>query len=248
LAREYAKVRIDAYRTVLLEAEALLVGELDVEKKLRIQSDLAVTAKAEAAELRLMLDAANEKWKTYERDYILPTFQWAKELGIDLEALVREKAGKNCVEHFFGALKAKLVAAEAQLEAMRGASIIGALEIAAPGSVLLSPEASATREAAILANVQKRIATSDSKAAAMRELLNRFMERCYHFGSASLTGLRDETELLLANTDIGKDYVSRTEVETARAEGHAAAREEILATRCRHCCELIAKHESNEAC
>jgi hypothetical protein len=39
-----------------------------------------------------------QKWKEYEREYILPCFTWAKEYGIDLEKLVRDNAGHNCVE------------------------------------------------------------------------------------------------------------------------------------------------------
>ena len=32
-------------------------------------------------------DAAIKIWQEYERDYILPCFRWAKELGIDLQEL-----------------------------------------------------------------------------------------------------------------------------------------------------------------
>ena len=39
-----------------------------------------------------------QKWREYERDYILPCFQWANEYGIDLRKLVRDNPGKNCVE------------------------------------------------------------------------------------------------------------------------------------------------------
>lgn len=38
------------------------------------------------------------KWENYERDYILPCFDWAKEEGIDLQKLVHENPGKNCVQ------------------------------------------------------------------------------------------------------------------------------------------------------
>ncbi len=33
-----------------------------------------------------------------ERDYILPAFEWAKEVGLDLPAEVRANPGRNCVE------------------------------------------------------------------------------------------------------------------------------------------------------
>ena len=39
---------------------------------------------------------AEAKWREYERDYILPVFEWAKEVGFDLPAAVR-KGGGNCV-------------------------------------------------------------------------------------------------------------------------------------------------------
>lgn len=37
-----------------------------------------------ADKLREELTAANKKWQDYERDYILPCFEWAKESGLDL--------------------------------------------------------------------------------------------------------------------------------------------------------------------
>jgi len=44
-----------------------------------------------------------EAWKLYEKEFILPCFQWAKEAGIDLPALVSEAKG-NCVERLVRAL------------------------------------------------------------------------------------------------------------------------------------------------
>ena len=38
------------------------------------------------------------KWRLYENEYILPCFRWTKEQGIDLEKLVRDNPGHNCVE------------------------------------------------------------------------------------------------------------------------------------------------------
>ena len=46
------------------------------------------------------------KWRTYEREYILPCFDWATEYGIDLRELVRRNPGKNCVELLVRALAA----------------------------------------------------------------------------------------------------------------------------------------------
>jgi hypothetical protein len=48
----------------------------------------------------------NAKCQTYENSYILPVFQWAKGLGMNLEQVVKENPGKNCVELFFNALVA----------------------------------------------------------------------------------------------------------------------------------------------
>jgi len=39
-----------------------------------------------------------KKWRTYERDYVLPCFEWAKEAGLDLKQLVRDNPGHNCTE------------------------------------------------------------------------------------------------------------------------------------------------------
>jgi len=50
--------------------------------------------------LELSLREATEKWKTYEREYILPLFKRAREAGMNLEALVMENPGQNCVQLF----------------------------------------------------------------------------------------------------------------------------------------------------
>ncbi len=62
-------------------------------------------------ELRL----SNEKWRAYEREYILPSFHYAKSIGFDLEAAVHEKAGKNCVQVLTEHLIESLVAAGLRL-------------------------------------------------------------------------------------------------------------------------------------
>ena len=46
-----------------------------------------------------------QKWREYERDYILPCFHWAKEDGIDLESLVKANPSRNCVELYVNALR-----------------------------------------------------------------------------------------------------------------------------------------------
>lgn len=40
---------------------------------------------------------AEAKWQDYEREYILPAFEWAKEVNFDLPAAVKEAKG-NCIE------------------------------------------------------------------------------------------------------------------------------------------------------
>ena len=49
-------------------------------------------------EVRCTTERHAKKWQEYERDYILPCFKWAKELGYDLEKAVSDHPGKNCVE------------------------------------------------------------------------------------------------------------------------------------------------------
>lgn len=51
-----------------------------------------------AKDLVVSRDGAVNKWQEYERDYILPCFGWARELGWDLEEMVRDNPSKNCVE------------------------------------------------------------------------------------------------------------------------------------------------------
>ncbi len=60
-------------------------------------------ARAEKAEKER--DEARTKWWEYERDYILPMFKWATEMGFDLTLLVAEAKG-NCAERFYQAMKA----------------------------------------------------------------------------------------------------------------------------------------------
>lgn len=68
---------------------------------------------AEVLNLQDALRAANKKWWDLERDYVLPCFPRAEALGIDLPALVRAKAGKNCVMLLLDALEDRVQAATA---------------------------------------------------------------------------------------------------------------------------------------
>ena len=49
-----------------------------------------------------------KKWQNYEHDYILPCFDMAKKLGIDLKQEVSDNPGKNCVELLFLRLSERL--------------------------------------------------------------------------------------------------------------------------------------------
>jgi hypothetical protein len=62
---------------------------------------------------------AERKWQEYERDYILPCFRWAKEMGFDLEKLVHERAGKNCVVLFVEEIRSQLAARDAEVGSYR---------------------------------------------------------------------------------------------------------------------------------
>jgi hypothetical protein len=54
------------------------------------------------------IDHHRSKWQEYENEYILPCFQWARELGIDLEWMVRDKPGHNCVELLVSTLRKRI--------------------------------------------------------------------------------------------------------------------------------------------
>ena len=59
------------------------------------------------ADARAEIERHEEKWQNYEQNYILPCFKWATEQGIDLHKLVRDNAGKNCIQLLVEALVAK---------------------------------------------------------------------------------------------------------------------------------------------
>ena len=74
-------------------------------QKMAQACDMISNRDAEIEGLKRELKIANEKWQLYEKKYILPCFKWAKELNIDLENLVKENPGHNCVELLVKTLK-----------------------------------------------------------------------------------------------------------------------------------------------
>lgn len=61
---------------------------------------------------------AERKWQEYERDYILPCFKWAEELGYDLHEAVRENPGRNCVDLFVRWLRGQARVAKSLAESL----------------------------------------------------------------------------------------------------------------------------------
>ena len=60
------------------------------------------------------LKASEQKWTIYEQEYILPCFDWAAEVGIDLRQLVRDNPGKNCVRLLFEEMRKRGVGSTAR--------------------------------------------------------------------------------------------------------------------------------------
>jgi hypothetical protein len=88
--------------------------ELDAAREChRNRSEDLAHANAAHAKTLAALNSAVAKWTTYEREYILPVFDWAAKHGIQLKELVAANPGKNCVQLFFEALEERLTAAEA---------------------------------------------------------------------------------------------------------------------------------------
>jgi hypothetical protein len=85
--------------------DAQRAARLECERQLRASRDQRDASLKDADALRSERDAATDKWHEYERDYILPCFQWAKELGIDLEQMVLDNPGRNCVEILVSTLR-----------------------------------------------------------------------------------------------------------------------------------------------
>ena len=63
-------------------------------------------------------EQAERKWQEYERDYILPCFKWAEELGYDLHEAVRENPGRNCVDLFVRWLRGQARTAKSLAESL----------------------------------------------------------------------------------------------------------------------------------
>jgi hypothetical protein len=75
------------------------VGSRDIA---RAAWDAAVAAEREQTAYH------ESKWREYERDFILPQFEWAESVGIDLRALVRDNPGKNCSRLLFETMEARV--------------------------------------------------------------------------------------------------------------------------------------------
>lgn len=75
----------------------------------RLEDNPAPAAAPAPTDAQLRSELAYERALVddYERNYVLPTFTWAEEYGIDLQKLVMDNAGKNCVELLVRALAAQ---------------------------------------------------------------------------------------------------------------------------------------------
>jgi len=54
-------------------------------------------------EMERMVNVARyheNKWRVLERDYVLPLFGIAEEMGFDLQQMVHDNPGRNCVQLF----------------------------------------------------------------------------------------------------------------------------------------------------
>jgi len=70
--------------------------------------------------LRKELALANHKWAAYEAEYILPSFEWARSIGMDLQAAVKATAGKNCNRLLFEAMQARIAELRTRLLSAAG--------------------------------------------------------------------------------------------------------------------------------
>jgi len=61
-----------------------------------LQNTIAALRQQLAADVE-RAEESTEKWRQYEREYVLPLFQRAEERGWSLQDAVRNNAGKNCV-------------------------------------------------------------------------------------------------------------------------------------------------------
>lgn len=94
-----------------LEAELVLANNSEI---LRTQTDELLlklnSSNVTVFELKAELESLSAKYLAAERDYILPLFKYATELGFDLAQAVRDNAGKNCTVLFYEKVKAELAA------------------------------------------------------------------------------------------------------------------------------------------
>ena len=65
----------------------------------------SVWERASVQRLFATIDHHRRKWREYENEYILPCFRWARELGFDLERMVIDNPGHNCVELLVSTLR-----------------------------------------------------------------------------------------------------------------------------------------------
>lgn len=80
-------------------------AKAECERQLQESFDRYGAALEDVNTLREDRDAASKKWQDYERDFILPCFRWARELGLDLEQMVLDSPGHNCVELLVSTLR-----------------------------------------------------------------------------------------------------------------------------------------------
>lgn len=133
------------------------------------------------------LSAANMKWLDYETTYILPVFRWGKELDIDVERLVRENPGSNCVELFVATLRAKLDNTRRALrESEFSFTTIHAPALLAAEKRAVEAEREARENWSALMQWQNRVEIADSRCADLHARAARFR--------AALTSLRAELD------------------------------------------------------
>ncbi len=66
-----------------------------------------------------------KRYDDYEREYILPIFEFAKEIDFDLPEAVRNNLGSNCVEVLFEHMKERIKTLQSKLEDYREPSFYG---------------------------------------------------------------------------------------------------------------------------
>lgn len=97
-------------------------AKAECERQLQESFDRYGAALEDVNTLREDRDAASKKWQDYERDFILPCFRWARELGLDLEQMVLANPGRNCVDLLVSTLRERASRAPIQGPAARPAA------------------------------------------------------------------------------------------------------------------------------